>query len=83
MSGLGQEVDDAADAVGEVLVAKGEAETSGATGAESLTRNDGDVDLLQQRRSKLEGRVDLGTTCLLYTSPSPRDRQKSRMPSSA
>ena len=28
---------------------------------------------------------DSGTvnTCLLYTSPSPRDRQKSRMPSSA
>ena len=26
--------------------------------------------------------VDL-ETCLLYTSPSPRDRQKSRMPSSA
>ena len=30
---------------------------------------------------------DLGAdsldTCLLYTSPSPRDRQKSRMPSSA
>ena len=26
----------------------------------------------------------IGTgTCLLYTSPSPRDRQKSRMPSSA
>ena len=25
----------------------------------------------------------LGVTCLLYTSPSPRDRQKSRMPSSA
>ena len=24
-----------------------------------------------------------GTPCLLYTSPSPRDRQKSRMPSSA
>ena len=24
-----------------------------------------------------------GLTCLLYTSPSPRDRQKSRMPSSA
>ena len=24
-----------------------------------------------------------GETCLLYTSPSPRDRQKSRMPSSA
>ena len=26
---------------------------------------------------------DLHYTCLLYTSPSPRDRQKSRMPSSA
>ena len=26
---------------------------------------------------------DLNKTCLLYTSPSPRDRQKSRMPSSA
>ena len=25
----------------------------------------------------------LPNTCLLYTSPSPRDRQKSRMPSSA
>ena len=24
-----------------------------------------------------------GYNCLLYTSPSPRDRQKSRMPSSA
>ena len=24
-----------------------------------------------------------GGNCLLYTSPSPRDRQKSRMPSSA
>ena len=24
-----------------------------------------------------------GSACLLYTSPSPRDRQKSRMPSSA
>ena len=30
----------------------------------------------QEIRDELEG-------CLLYTSPSPRDRQKSRMPSSA
>ena len=28
-------------------------------------------------------RPEHGGTCLLYTSPSPRDRQKSRMPSSA
>ena len=27
--------------------------------------------------------IDLHNSCLLYTSPSPRDRQKSRMPSSA
>ena len=27
--------------------------------------------------------IALVTFCLLYTSPSPRDRQKSRMPSSA
>ena len=27
--------------------------------------------------------LDVAWTCLLYTSPSPRDRQKSRMPSSA
>ena len=27
--------------------------------------------------------ISKGWTCLLYTSPSPRDRQKSRMPSSA
>ena len=33
---------------------------------------------------KLPGMArSLGQSCLLYTSPSPRDRQKSRMPSSA
>ena len=26
---------------------------------------------------------EMGDSCLLYTSPSPRDRQKTRMPSSA
>ena len=31
----------------------------------------------------LEHRDGRRETCLLYTSPSPRDRQKSRMPSSA
>ena len=29
------------------------------------------------------GLLAAAATCLLYTSPSPRDRQKSRMPSSA
>ena len=31
----------------------------------------------------LQNSVDKTIACLLYTSPSPRDRQKSRMPSSA
>ena len=32
----------------------------------------------------LDGRVKVnGKTCLLYTSPSPRDKRQSRMPSSA
>ena len=34
-------------------------------------------------RVKFEKKYDLVEGCLLYTSPSPRDRQKSRMPSSA
>ena len=35
-------------------------------------------------RAKMQTEIDAGFyTCLLYTSPSPRDRQKSRMPSSA
>ena len=33
--------------------------------------------------SALRKRITQYLTCLLYTSPSPRDRQKSRMPSSA
>ena len=34
-------------------------------------------------KNPLEKPQALITHCLLYTSPSPRDRQKSRMPSSA
>ena len=41
----------------------------------AAVRADNDTEL-----SKLDEQI---TTCLLYTSPSPRDRQKSRMPSSA
>ena len=40
------------------------------------------VEKLEARQlQSIEGRIT--TVCLLYTSPSPRDRQKSRMPSSA
>ena len=34
-------------------------------------------------RSLEQIKNDIAYSCLLYTSPSPRDRQKSRMPSSA
>ena len=33
--------------------------------------------------NRLADAIIRGRNCLLYTSPSPRDRQKSRMPSSA
>ena len=36
-----------------------------------------------RRRAAATIQLDLDLLCLLYTSPSPRDRQKSRMPSSA
>ena len=38
---------------------------------------------LHQMTCDLAGDEAHTETCLLYTSPSPRDRQKSRMPSSA
>ena len=41
---------------------------------------DYNVHIVEEIRKSL---VALATNCLLYTSPSPRDRQKSRMPSSA
>ena len=38
---------------------------------------------IRVRRGLRKYESDLSRDCLLYTSPSPRDRQKSRMPSSA
>ena len=41
---------------------------------------------MQVTRNRAKGSLTISQesyTCLLYTSPSPRDRQKSRMPSSA
>ena len=36
-----------------------------------------------QFRNQVKRRVNGDLTCLLYTSPSPRDVEESRMPSSA
>ena len=58
----------------------------------ALTETDGDmeaaVDVLRKsgaaKVEKKAGRIAAeGITCLLYTSPSPRDVEESRMPSSA
>ena len=46
--------------------------------AEEMFRRD---DIRKNLRDKLMRTARM--SCLLYTSPSPRDRQKSRMPSSA
>ena len=48
----------------------------------------GPVHALKRSRAEAVGEAmvlleRIGLACLLYTSPSPRDRQKSRMPSSA
>ena len=49
-----------------------------ANDAESLNNGETVTDIFTFTTSDTQG-----GTCLLYTSPSPRDRQKSRMPSSA
>ena len=43
----------------------------------------GDEDYNDDIVMNYEAKSHCTNTCLLYTSPSPRDRQKSRMPSSA
>ena len=42
-----------------------------------------DATTTQTEKSHGPASLDHNSPCLLYTSPSPRDRQKSRMPSSA
>ena len=49
--------------------------------AQSLVR---DLDaVLEKLNTTFQEELKQEIDCLLYTSPSPRDRQKSRMPSSA
>ena len=42
-----------------------------------------DIDLIELEVVKSQGGEEIHDTCLLYTSPSPRDGLLSRMPSSA
>ena len=49
----------------------------------SITKENQTLDAITLERIAAEVKFTINNTCLLYTSPSPRDRQKSRMPSSA
>ena len=48
-----------------------------------LSKEYGDLKKTGASTKDLDSQINNLKTCLLYTSPSPRDRQKSRMPSSA
>ena len=52
------------------------------TYSEYLNPETGEVEV-ETFNKVLKNASKYNKTCLLYTSPSPRDRQKSRMPSSA
>ena len=56
---------------------------SAAAGDAAAAASDPKVTLVYAEVNPLDTIVGQTATCLLYTSPSPRDRQKSRMPSSA
>ena len=54
--------------------------------SDMLVQHNGFVAITREPDPEMEGStvtVVPSISCLLYTSPSPRDRQKSRMPSSA
>ena len=48
-----------------------------------IGKDDFEISFITEQTPKLFVPDSIQYTCLLYTSPSPRDRQKSRMPSSA
>ena len=79
----GKEIADVASQVGKYVNAtedlrrRGEKKRRGAGGAD--LEEFMHIEKLKQQEEELKQLM----ICLLYTSPSPRDRQKSRMPSSA
>ena len=52
-------------------------------GASFTEPDDDNLVVRAVRAFEQESKIKVNYDCLLYTSPSPRDRQKSRMPSSA
>ena len=71
-------------ALGEPLRAEIEVTEISAAEADSMKLNIASADAFRAAGVGYNAALsDVRTVCLLYTSPSPRDRQKSRMPSSA
>ena len=64
------------------LVGCGGRGTGAASNALSVSAANGPTKLVAMA-DVFQSKLDRSYNCLLYTSPSPRDRQKSRMPSSA
>ena len=79
--GSAGELDDAAGAVGDDGEDDGAGGEVGDSGVGEQNRKGGGDD--EGIDLDVVGGEDPAGFCLLYTSPSPRDRQKSRMPSSA
>ena len=70
------------NAIAEGFVAPGDEPTADLlTGSLSPRKSSGNREW--RRRSSASSEESNARTCLLYTSPSPRDRTRSRMPSSA
>ena len=51
--------------------------------SKTTNREETDEETIERLRERFEMLEDMTKACLLYTSPSPRDRTRSRMPSSA
>ena len=66
--------------VEEYLKERGITTTTATDAPDILAQDDAEVNL---ETEVTNSSADVTLDCLLYTSPSPRDRQKSRMPSSA
>ena len=69
-----------------LIVRVAEAYFNALRGADNLTSSRAEEKAIAQQLEQTQQRYEVGLiaiTCLLYTSPSPRDRSLSRMPSSA
>ena len=62
---------------------KGKTVVLGVTGSIAAYKIANLASMLVKQHADVNVIMTHNATCLLYTSPSPRDRQKSRMPSSA